>query len=64
MTLKLTLICVTILGCPRHYGPGPSEDIPGEVTGLTVTFEQGTKEDRQGWVAKFSWTAPKRKKQK
>lgn len=46
-------------GCPRHYGPGPSEDIPGEVTGLTVTFEQGTKEDRQGWVAGFSWTAPK-----
>lgn len=45
--------------CPLRYGPEPNEVIPGEVSGLIVTFAHEKKENTQGWVARVSWTAPK-----
>ncbi|KAJ7390468.1 hypothetical protein OS493_025171 [Desmophyllum pertusum] len=45
--------------CPRDYGPGPGQMIPGEVSEVAVTFVQEKKQNGLEWVAKVNWTAPK-----
>ena len=47
------------VGCPRSYKPAPNEDVPGDVTDLTVTFVHEKKGATKAWVANVSWTAPK-----
>lgn len=45
--------------CPLSYKPAPNEDVPGDVTDLTVTFEHEKVGATKAWVANVSWTAPK-----
>lgn len=45
--------------CPRSYKPAPNEEVPGDVTDLTVTFVHEKKGATKAWVANVSWTAPK-----